>query len=363
MFWPSLTNRSPAQAPTIRAVRGTAAIRGNLQKGSAERGFPDLFWFVLKTNRNKSEENGTNRGIPENKERKSEQIGRKRGNRNKSGWPLSADPKAGAPLQLEAFSRIKRAIRSPYGGVGPFPFMGPLVPLGGGNRSPYVSFLFPLTLQKKQGKSKKTGVFLFAEALKSLEKKEKTPPKSKENRKMTKSKEIEKSKDWRVRVFDSQSSAWGLWLSGFRGVPKKKGTPARVRNIPRNGLRRAYCGQTRTISTNNESGTAPATTTITQGALKGTELRWQREPKTQTFAENRRFSQIHPFSWKFKHLEGAGNRRKPQIFARKPKIFAENRRKPQIGLRHLRSVTFSSALITKKEFCISCRINYHWHRS
>ena len=52
-----------------------------------------------------------------------------------------------------------------------------------------------------------------------------------------------------------------------------------------------------------------------QGALKVTELRWQRAPKTQTFAENRRFSQIHPFSWKFQHLEGAGNRRKPQIFA------------------------------------------------
>ena len=31
-------------------------------------------------------------------------------------------------------------------------------------------------------------------------------------------------------------------------------------------------------------------------------------------------------------------------FRRKPKKFAENRRKPQIRLRHLRSVTFSSAL-------------------
>ena len=38
------------------------------------------------------------------------------------------------------------------------------------------------------------------------------------------------------------------------------------------------------------------------------------------------------FSWKFKHF-GA-------------RIFAENRREPQIGLRHLRSVTFSSALIS-----------------
>ena len=34
--------------------------------------------------------------------------------------------------------------------------------------------------------------------------------------------------------------------------------------------------------------------------------------KPQSFADS-------PFSWRFKHLEGAGNRRKPQIFA-------ENRR-------------------------------------
>ena len=75
--------------------------------------------------------------------------------------------------------------------------------------------------------------------------------------------------------------------------------------------------------------------------------------------------------WRNKVAESAQNtafRRKPQIFAdsplileipafegrrfsqktadfrRKPPIFAENRRKPQIGLCHLRSVTFSSAL-------------------
>ena len=38
---------------------------------------------------------------------------------------------------------------------------------------------------------------------------------------------------------------------------------------------------------------------------------------------------------------------------RKPKIFAENRRKPQIGLCHLRSVTFSSALA----FVRDCQVN------
>ena len=49
-----------------------------------------------------------------------------------------------------------------------------------------------------------------------------------------------------------------------------------------------------------------------QTALKKTELRWQREPKRKIFAEKHGFSPIHPFSWKFKRLEGAGNRRKPQ---------------------------------------------------
>ena len=87
--------------------------------------------------------------------------------------------------------------------------------------------------------------------------------------------------------------------------------------------------------------------TFSQGELKGTELRWQREPKKQIFAENRRFSQIHPFSWKFQHLEGAGNRRKPQIFAGNRRFFAENRRKPQIGLCYPRCVTFSSALFSQ----------------
>ena len=57
---------------------------------------------------------------------------------------------------------------------------------------------------------------------------------------------------------------------------------------------------------------------------------------SQKTADFRRFT----LSLKFQHLEGAGN----ADVCRKPKIFAANRRKPQIGLRHLRSVTFSSAL-------------------
>ena len=72
-----------------------------------------------------------------------------------------------------------------------------------------------------------------------------------------------------------------------------------------------------------------------QGALKGTDLRRQTEPNSQTFTKkNRRFSQIQ----EIQALEGAGNRRKPQVFA-------ENRRKLRIGVRRLRSVTFISALL------------------
>ena len=51
-----------------------------------------------------------------------------------------------------------------------------------------------------------------------------------------------------------------------------------------------------------------------QGELKVTELRWQRTPKRQIFAENRWFSQIHPFFWKSA---------KSKDFRRKPKIFAD----------------------------------------
>ena len=48
-------------------------------------------------------------------------------------------------------------------------------------------------------------------------------------------------------------------------------------------------------------------------------------------------SQIHPFSWRFKHLEGAGKPQKNHGFSQKT---ARN--------RHLRSVTFSSALALLK---------------
>ena len=64
---------------------------------------------------------------------------------------------------------------------------------------------------------------------------------------------------------------------------------------------------------------------------------------SQKTADFRRFT---PFSWTFPAF---GGRRKPQKaadFRRKVKICAENRKKPQIGLRHLRCVAFSSALKT-----------------
>ena len=73
-------------------------------------------------------------------------------------------------------------------------------------------------------------------------------------------------------------------------------------------------------------------------------LRCQRKPKTQIFAENHRFSQVHPFSWKFKHLEGTGNCRKPQIFA-------GNRRSSQktAGNRRLGSVTLGASPLARPQ--------------
>ena len=64
-------------------------------------------------------------------------------------------------------------------------------------------------------------------------------------------------------------------------------------------------------------------------------------------ADFRREPQIFADSPLLLEIEAFGGRRfsqKTADFRRKPKIFAENRRKAQIGLRHLRCVTFSSAL-------------------
>ena len=64
-------------------------------------------------------------------------------------------------------------------------------------------------------------------------------------------------------------------------------------------------------------------------------------------ADFRRKPQIFADSPLLLEIPAFAGRRKPQKtadFRRKPKIFAENRRKVQIGLRHLKCVTFSSAL-------------------
>ena len=53
--------------------------------------------------------------------------------------------------------------------------------------------------------------------------------------------------------------------------------------------------------------------------------------------------EIHAFGGRRKPQKTADSRRKPKILNL---IFAEKRRKPQIGVRHLRSVTSSSALLT-----------------
>ena len=63
-------------------------------------------------------------------------------------------------------------------------------------------------------------------------------------------------------------------------------------------------------------------------------------------ADFRRKPQIFADSPLLLEIPAFGGRRKPQKtadFRRKLKISAENRRKPLIGLRHLRCVTFSLA--------------------
>ena len=71
-------------------------------------------------------------------------------------------------------------------------------------------------------------------------------------------------------------------------------------------------------------------------------------------ADFRRKPQIFAGSPLLQEIPAFGGRRKPQKtadFRRKPQIFAGNRRKPQIGLRHLRRVTFSSALLYYEKEC------------
>ena len=72
--------------------------------------------------------------------------------------------------------------------------------------------------------------------------------------------------------------------------------------------------------------------------------------KRERESPKRRFSQktadFRGFTPEILEIPAFGGRRKPQktgAFRREPKLFAESRRKPPIGLRHLRCVTFSSS--------------------
>ena len=78
-----------------------------------------------------------------------------------------------------------------------------------------------------------------------------------------------------------------------------------------------------------------------QGVLNGdgTEVTERERAQNADFRRKPQIFADHPFSWNFNHLEGAGKRRISQKTED-----VRNRRKPQIGLRHLRCVTFSSAL-------------------
>ena len=83
-------------------------------------------------------------------------------------------------------------------------------------------------------------------------------------------------------------------------------------------------------------------TSLLQGVFQGWPPLTLQSPKKQkkitknphrSSADPRRVTKTDPVRLKWGFGEG------------KPKIFAENRRKPQIGLCHLRCVTFSSALV------------------
>ena len=80
---------------------------------------------------------------------------------------------------------------------------------------------------------------------------------------------------------------------------------------------------------------------LSQGALKGTNLRGQTEPK-------RRFSLIFADSRLFPENKAFGKRRfsqKTADFRREPQKTAGTRRKPQIAVCPLRFVPFSAALL------------------
>ena len=83
-------------------------------------------------------------------------------------------------------------------------------------------------------------------------------------------------------------------------------------------------------------------------------------------ADFRRELQIFADSRLLLEIETFGGRRKPQKtadFRRKPKIVAENRRKPLIGHRHLRCVTFSSALGKETWAIIPYIVRTVWNRA
>ena len=152
--------------------------------------------------------------------------------------------------------------------------------------------------------------FLFAEPLKSLEKRGKTQKKNKENRKTKKkNKEIKKSKDWRVRV-------------QYR--PRIVDTDI--------DCGRHFCGHHFRDSYEWWCSRSPRPVIHWEDKSRGI----KRDKLNGTNGANSQFfSQIFADFCRFlflvgilQHFGGADFRRKPQIFAenrRKPQIFAENR--------------------------------------
>ena len=120
-------------------------------------------------------------------------------------------------------------------------------------------------------------------------------------------------------------------------------------------LRHLACALGTTLEQASEEASAQSKETlrnIGQGALKGTNLRGQTEPK-------RRFSLIFADFCRFLSFPRKQSIWETQIFAENRRFSqktAENRRNPQIGVCPLRFVPLSAALIGPKSLHLRTRI-------
>ena len=88
--------------------------------------------------------------------------------------------------------------------------------------------------------------------------------------------------------------------------------------------------------------------------------------QTQIFADSPLIFADSPFLLEIQAFggrepaENRGSSQKTADLRRKPMIFAEDCRKPQTGLRHLRSFTFSLALVSSVSECHFQSVTFRW---